>query len=297
MAAEPGLGPEGAAASEFAPAKVNLYLHVRGRREDGYHLLDSLAVFPRTGDRLWAEPGPGLSLSVSGPFADALGAGPDNLVLRAAEALARRRPGAARAALHLEKILPVASGIGGGSSDAGAALRLLSRLWGCPVPEDLALALGADVPVCLAARPARMEGAGERLSPAPRLPGCWMVLANPGVAVPTGRVFAALDCRENPPGPPPPATGFDAVAPLVDWLRTQRNDLEGPAVACCPAIGDVLEALSDAPLARMSGSGATCFALWPGEAEALAQADRLRRARPGWWVAAAPVPAAALAPV
>jgi len=282
-------------AAEFAPAKVNLTLHLRGQRADGYHLLESLAVFPRCGDRLSAEPGPGLSLTVSGPFADQVGAGGDNLVLRAAEALAARVPGRG-AALHLDKRLPVASGIGGGSADAAATLRLLSRLWGVPVPEGLAPSLGADVPVCLAGRAALMEGIGERLSPAPRVPGIWMVLVNPMVAVPTARVFAALERRAGPPGPPAPGGGFPAFAPFVDWLAAQRNDLEGAAVACCPAIGTVLEALAPAPLARMSGSGATCFALWPDEARALADAERLSRSRPDWWVAAAPVPATTPAP-
>ena len=276
---------------EFAPAKVNLTLHLRGRRADGYHLLDSLAVFPRIGDRLTAEPGPGLSLSLSGPFADGLGADGDNLVLRAAEALARARAPGRGAALRLEKRLPIAAGIGGGSADAAAALRLLSRLWGVAVPDGLALGLGADVPVCLAGRAARMEGVGERLSCAPRLPGMWVVLVNPGVSVATGRVFAALERREGPPAPPPPQGGFARFADLVDWLGTQRNDLQGAAIACCPAIGEALAALSAAPLARMSGSGATCFALWPDEGAARADAARLAAARPGWWVAAAPVPA------
>lgn len=276
-----------AVASEFAPAKVNLWLHVRGRRADGYHLLDSLAVFPAVGDRLWAEPARGLSLAVEGPFGDSLPADGENLVLRAAGGLA----GGRGAALRLVKVLPVASGIGGGSADAAAALRLMSRLWNVRVPEDLALSLGADVPVCLAARPALMSGIGERLGPAPRMPGAGMVLVNPLVGLSTAAVFGALDRRDNPPGPAAPDAGFQSFGDLIDWLRTCRNDLEAPAVAHCPPIRGVLEALSAAPLARMSGSGATCFALTETEAEAMALADDVRRAEPGWWVAAASVPA------
>jgi len=277
-------------AAESAPAKVNLFLHLRGRRPDGYHLLESLAVFPGLGDRLTAAPGTGLSLEVAGPFAEGLAGEPDNLVLRAARALAVAHEVPANSALRLEKHLPVASGMGGGSSDAAAALRLLARLWRVAVPDDLALGLGADVPVCLRApQPQLMTGIGEQLSPAPALPGFWTVLANPRAAVATGRVFAALERRDNPPGPPPPPQGFTDFAALRDWLSAQRNDLQAPAVMLCPPIAEVLAALAGAPLARMSGSGASCFALHATEADAQAQADRLRRARPGWWIAAAPV--------
>ena len=281
-AAEPAL-------TEAAPAKVNLYLHLRGRRADGYHLLDSLAVFPAIGDRLTAAPGPGqgLSLQIGGPFGAGLVADPGNLVLRAARALAEAHGLAPDAALRLDKHLPVASGVGGGSSDAAAALRLLSRLWGVAIPDRLAVSLGADVPVCLGApEPRLMAGIGERLAPAPHMPEFWMVLVNPGVAVATGAVFAAVGQRDSPPGPPPPLTDFAA---LTGWLAHQRNDLQAAAVALCPAIAEVLAALGDAPLARMSGSGATCFALHGGEAGAVAQADRLRRSRPDWWVEAASV--------
>jgi len=282
------------ALTETAPAKVNLYLHLRGRRADGYHNLDSLVVFPAIADRLTGGPGQGLSLEIGGPFGSGLSGGaglaaePDNLVLRAARALAAAHGLAPDAALRLDKHLPVASGIGGGSGDAAAALRLLSRLWGVAIPDGLALTLGADVPVCLTAPlPRCMAGVGEQLSPAPAMPEFWMVLVNPGVAIATGAVFAAVEQREIPPGPPPPP--LSDFAALTGWLSRQRNDLQPAATSICPPIAEVLVALEDAPLVRMSGSGATCFALHGGEAEAQAQAERLHRSRPDWWVVAAAV--------
>ena len=285
------------ALSRPAPAKVNLTLHLRGRRPDGYHLLDSLVVFPEIGDRLEARPAPGLSLRVSGPFAAGLPDGPGNLVLRAGAALAAHHGVRDGAALHLVKNLPVSSGIGGGSSDAAAALDLLARLWDVPVPDGLALSLGADVPVCRAApRPMRMQGIGERLEPAPPLPEFHLVLANPGVAVPTAAVFAGVADRDPPPPPPLPAAGFADFAAFAGWLATQRNDLQAAAMAICPAVGEVLAALSEAPVARMSGSGATCFAVAGTAAEAGALAARLRAARPDWWIAATAVRSGAVAP-
>lgn len=270
---------------ERAPAKVNLALHVTGRRADGYHLLDSLVTFAAVGDHLSAHPAPGLSLTIGGPFAGALGNGPDNLVLRAAALYGPPEQGAA---LRLDKTLPVASGIGGGSADAAAALRLLARLWGRPLPAaDRVLALGADLPVCLAGAPCRMQGIGERITPAP-LPAHALLLVNPGVPVPTGAVFAALARRDNPPMPErlPPLP--DAAA-LASFLRVQRNDLEPAAVRIAPVIADTLaaiEAQDGCLLARMSGSGATCLGLFatPAAAEAAAAALRLRE--PRWWVAA-----------
>ncbi len=270
-----------------APAKVNLYLHVTGRRADGYHLLDSLAVFPAVGDVLRAEPAAGLSLVLAGPFGAALAADADNLVLRAARALAEAAGVAAGAHMVLDKRLPVASGIGGGSADAAAALRLLGRLWGVDLPADalhrLALTLGADVPVCLAAGPARMGGVGEVLAAAPRLPPFGMVLLNPGGAVATPAVFRA---RTGPFSPPAvlPAGWADAAALAAD-LAALGNDLQAPATALHPPIAAALAALEAAPgrlLARMSGSGATCFALFADAPAAAAAAAAL--ARPGWWV-------------
>ncbi|QPH56216.1 4-(cytidine 5'-diphospho)-2-C-methyl-D-erythritol kinase [Pontivivens ytuae] len=265
---------------ELARAKINLTLHVTGRRPDGLHVLDSLVVFAECGDVLEAEPASTLSLTLDGPFGSALDAGGDNLVLRAAE-----RMGGPGAALRLWKNLPVASGIGGGSADAAAAVRLLARMNGGALPEAATLtALGADVPVCLSAAPQRMRGIGEELSVAPALPPAWLVLVNPGVPVATARVFARLERFGRPIDLPERFTDFHNFA---GWLREQRNDLEAPARAVAPVLDQVLPelaALPGAALARMSGSGATCFALFGSDAEALAAAETLRRAHPGWWV-------------
>ncbi|APX89557.1 4-(cytidine 5'-diphospho)-2-C-methyl-D-erythritol kinase [Brevirhabdus pacifica] len=279
---------------EYAPAKINLTLHVTGRRDDGYHFLDSLVAFVSTGDILHAEPAaPGeLLLDLAGPFGATVPAGDDNLVLRAARFLAaeceaRPLPGAR---LTLEKFLPPASGIGGGSADAAAAIRALSRLWGVPLPEGAALvSLGADVPVCLASRPARMRGIGQTLGAVPPLPEFHMVLVNPGVEVPTPMVFGGLSACGNEPMTdriPRFGTAWD----LVTWMHLQRNDLEAPAIARAPVIRDAILALSgttDCMLARMSGSGATCFGMFETAHAARAAARAIRRAHPRWWVEAA----------
>ena len=270
---------------EPAPAKVNLYLHVTGRRADGYHLLDSLVVFGPAMDIVAAEPAAALSLAVEGPFGAGLAAEADNLVLRAARALADDAGIATGAALRLVKRLPVASGIGGGSADAAAALRLLDRLWGLGLPAARLAAigarLGADIPVCLAARPLRMQGVGELLLPAPALPECGLLLVNPGVALATPAVF-----RARPPGftaaASLPAGWADAVAMAGD-LAALHNDLEAPAIGLCPPVAAVLAALRALPgclLARMSGSGATCFGLFADSAGAAAAAAGLPGA---WW--------------
>lgn len=270
----------------FAPAKVNLTLHVTGRRSDGYHLLDSLVAFAGVGDRVSARPADSVSLAIEGPFAVGLDSGADNLVLRAARALAPDRG----AAIGLTKSLPVASGIGGGSADAAATLRVLSRLWGLPLPPaDRLAALGADVPVCLAGRPRRMRGIGERLDDVAALPPAWLVLANPGVPVPTPAVFAALTRRDGATMPERLPDWADA-GDLARFLVTQRNDLETPAITIAPVIGQVLTALGATVgclIARMSGSGATCFGLYATEAQARHAARALLR--PGWWVVAAPL--------
>jgi 4-diphosphocytidyl-2-C-methyl-D-erythritol kinase len=273
-------------ASEFAPAKVNLHLHVVGRRKDGYHLVDSLVVFTAVGDRLTVSPADGLSLSVTGPFSAGLTAEDDNLVLRAARGLAAQAGIRPAARLVLEKNLPVASGIGGGSADAAAALRLLCRFWDLDsaMPERLAGDLGADVPVCLAGRPALMSGIGEVLMPAPPLPDVGIVLVNPGVAVATPAVFQAR--RGAFSGPARfPDRGWRDVGSLVASLRGYRNDLEAPARLLAPAVSDALQVVSVAPgclLARMSGSGATCFGLFAEPATARVAVRTIERR--GWWV-------------
>lgn len=267
--------------TEFAPAKLNLALHVTGRRPDGYHLLDSLVCFAAVGDRICLTPGPP-SLVIDGPFAAGLGTGPDNLCLRAAQLAG------ASVAITLTKNLPVASGIGGGSADAAAVLRALARM-GHPLParpQDL----GADVPVCLPSTPARMQGVGEVLTPLPALPPLHLVLVNPGIALSTPQVFAGLTRRDNPPLPPIP--DFADATALTHWLRTTRNDLEGPAIAAAPVVAELLSALTarGAMLARMSGSGATCFGIFPDAASAQRAAAALGQNR-CWAVATELAPA------
>lgn len=272
------------AASEAAPAKLNLCLHVTGRRADGYHLLDSLVVFADVADRVTVRQGRGLSLALTGPESGGLRAEPDNLVLRAARAM-----GVADAALVLEKVLPVASGIGGGSADAAATLRALARLTGRPLPRpDQILRLGADVPVCLAGQPARMTGVGEVLSPLPALPPLWCVLVNPRLPVPTPHVFAALDRRENPPLPALLPSCLASAAAFAAWLAEKtRNDLVPPARRVAPVLAEVEAALAQTAgclLARMSGSGATHFGLYDAETTARKAALALGAAHRDWWV-------------
>lgn len=264
--------------ARFAPAKVNLYLHVTGKRADGYHLLDSLAVFPDVGDTLSAAASETLTLDVAGPCGEGLNGEADNLVLRAARLLAPERG----AALRLGKYLPVASGIGGGSADAAAALNLLSAFWGVTADlPALALKLGADVPVCLTSRPARMQGIGESLAPAPALPAFGMLLVNPGVAVPTPAVFKARQGGFSPP-PALPEAWADVAAMVAD-LAACTNDLQDAAIGIAPVIGEVLSVLAALPgakLARMSGSGATCFAIFDTPAQAAMAAGKIPES---WW--------------
>ncbi|MBW6505149.1 MAG: 4-(cytidine 5'-diphospho)-2-C-methyl-D-erythritol kinase [Rhodobacteraceae bacterium] len=270
------------AIEEEAPAKVNLTLHVIGQRADGYHLLDSLVVFTALGDRLRFAPAPDLRLDVTGPLAAGVPADHTNLVLRAAKMM-----GAGGAAITLEKHLPMAAGVGGGSSDAAATLRGLARLWARALPETPAIArLGADLPVCLAPRPRRMGGIGEDLAEVPQLPPFWMVLVNPGVALATPSVFAALNDKTGRPMPQTlPRCG--SASELATFLRIQRNDLEAPAQRLAPVIGTVLAALSGQSgclLARMSGSGATCFGLFADPLYAAAAARAIGAAERSWWV-------------
>lgn len=275
-----------------APAKLNLYLHVTGRRDDGFHLLDSLVAFADVGDRIDARPSPDLTLEVAGPFAADLAAEQDNLVLRAARGLRDLLGTDKGAALTLAKQVPVSSGIGGGSADAAATLRVLSALWEMSADEDalarLALDLGADVPVCLAGRPQFMAGIGDVLTDVPPLPPVWVVLANPGVAVSTPEVFKARSggFSDSARFDQAPAT----ASALADVLRTRGNDLEAPACSLHPEIGvakAALERCEGCLLSRMSGSGATCFGLFEDPGAALAAEGDLARAHPGWWVAAA----------
>lgn len=270
--------------SEAAPAKLNLCLHVTGRRADGYHLLDSLVVFADVGDRVTARLDSALTLRVTGPEGAALQAEPENLVLRAAQAM-----GIAGAALSLDKHLPVASGIGGGSADAAACLRALGRLTGKPLPsDDAVLRLGADVPVCLTGRPARMSGIGEVLAPLPPLPPLWCVLVNPRQAVPTPAVFRALEHRDNAALPELPLTVLASAAAFAAWLTGQtRNDLVPPARLVAPILADVhlaLEQTADCLLARMSGSGGTHFGLFANAANAEAACSDLSARYPDWWI-------------
>ncbi|MFO1088445.1 MAG: 4-(cytidine 5'-diphospho)-2-C-methyl-D-erythritol kinase [Hyphomicrobiales bacterium] len=270
---------------ERAAAKINLALHVTGRRYDGYHLLDSVVVFADVGDVLEASPAAATSLSIDGPFGEGLQAETDNLVLRAARAMANASPRVPQAAFRLTKNLPVASGIGGGSADAAAAMRALATLAGIDPYTDemtaLALTLGADVPVCLKGRACRMSGIGERIEPWPGFAAVHAVLVNPGVPVSTPDVFRTLGLEKGAPA-------FDALpkrtGDVLDWLAACRNDLEAPAVKVQPVVGHTLAAIratAGCRLARMSGSGATCFGLYDDAQQAAAAARAL--ARPGWW--------------
>jgi len=287
-----------AALTEHGRAKVNLTLQVIGRRVDGYHDLESVVAFADCADRLALDPGPDLKLETTGPLASACGETSDNLVLKAAQLLAERVPGLQLGAFSLDKVLPVAAGIGGGSADAAAALRLLARLNGLSLDDprlrDAALSTGADVPVCLASRACDMTGVGETLMPLslPQLP---CVLVNPRVPVATKDVFAALGLRNGElligvADVINAAAWPEAGASTSDWigaLALVRNDLEAPAIRVQPVISAVLSALRasrGALLARMSGSGATCFAIYAKPADAQAAARTIATDHPGWWV-------------
>lgn len=283
------------ALAEHAPAKVNLSLAVLGRRSDGHHRLDSLVAFARFGDRLTFVPGPALALNVRGATAAQAGALDDNLVLKAARGLAAEFSGLKLGRFTLVKRLPVAAGLGGGSSDAAAALRLLARANRIALDDPrlrrVARRVGADVPVCVDPRPRRMRGIGEKLSAPLAIPPLAAVLVNPGVAVPTKDVFARLGLK---PGGARKRAGRAGALPrdfdgFVAYLAGERNDLEPAAIALQPAIARVLAALrgeSGCKLARMSGSGATCFGLFASSRAAAAAARRIAAAHPRWWVKA-----------
>jgi 4-diphosphocytidyl-2-C-methyl-D-erythritol kinase len=263
--------------TRLAQAKINLTLHVTGQRDDGYHLLDSLVCFADIGDVLRVEAADGLSLSVDGPLSAGVPTDDSNLVLKAARLFEH----SAGADISLTKNLPNAAGIGGGSADAAAALLALAELWDVPLPDDV-VRLGADVPVCLAPMALRMRGIGDELSLVAPLPPLWAVLVNPGVALETPPVFKALACKENAVMDRVPECG-DAVG-FASWCREQRNDLETPAIGLAPIIDDVLSALESSLLARMSGSGATCFGLCESAVHADALASQIRADHPDWWV-------------
>ena len=262
---------------ETAYAKLNLALHVRGRMADGYHRLETIFAFCEDGDLLAVEESDALQLEIAGPFAAGLSTGPDNLVLRAARSLRDRFQVRQGARLILDKRLPVAAGLGGGSADGAAALRLLSRWWQLDVSEAdllaIAAELGADVPACLLSRPARGEGRGDLLAPLAdvELAGRPVLLINPCLPLSTAAVFKGWD-------------GIDR-GPLGDW-REGRNDLMPPAIGLVPEIAEALEALSGAEFARMSGSGASCFGLYRDVAGRDAAAESITRDHPDWWLLA-----------
>jgi 4-diphosphocytidyl-2-C-methyl-D-erythritol kinase len=278
----------------LAPAKINLTLRIVGRRADGYHELESLVAFAPFGDRLVFRPGMPLDLMVSGPTA--AGAGPlaDNLVLRAVRALAERIDGLELGRFALTKRLPSGAGLGGGSADAAAALRLVAKANHLALDDarihDAARVTGADIPVCLDPRPRIMRGIGEILSAPLRLPKLGIVIVHPGVAVPTGPVFKALGLASGERCAPPSVAAVPAGREaLLGWLASEHNDLEAAAIAIAPPIADVLGAISDSPgcrLARMSGSGSACFGLFNSARAAAAAARRLAAAHPAWWARA-----------
>ncbi len=280
---------------EKAPAKVNLTLRVVARRGDGYHEIESLVAFADFGDRLSLAPGNTIALTVRGANAAQAGSGPENLVLKAAHALAARCPGLRLGAFRLDKRLPVAAGLGGGSADAAAALRLLGRANGLvgndPRLYDAAHATGADVPVCLDPRPRLMRGIGDVLSTPLSLPPLSAVLVNPGVAVATKAVFAGWRPADTPSAPLDVAvlTHLASRDEFMRLLATQANDLQDAAIALAPVIAGVLaalRALTGCRLARMSGSGATCFGLFPSAAAARRAAKLLRAKYAEWWIKA-----------
>jgi len=279
--------------TEMAPAKINLALHVTGRRDDGFHLLESIVTFTELGDRLQFCAAKQDEFELSGRFSRLLSAEPSagNLVLRARDLLRQFVIGSGQTAppakIHLEKNLPIASGIGGGSADAAAALRGLMRLWQADVPEKeleaLALKLGADVPMCLASRPLLAKGIGEEITPLSTMPGFAIVLANPLTGVSTPEIFRQLQKRDNPP-----IGVIDGLRTEADWIATiaaLRNDLEPPARALLPAIADISSLLANQnpSFVRMSGSGATCFGIFSSMTAAQAAAKALLKARPDWY--------------
>ncbi|PHQ70165.1 MAG: 4-(cytidine 5'-diphospho)-2-C-methyl-D-erythritol kinase [Sneathiella sp.] len=282
--------------SSFARPKVNLFLHVTGRRNDGYHLLESLVVFPDGGDELAAQLADQITLSVSGPFADVVGPAQNNLVLTAATILNKHAGTQFGAHISLTKNLPVAAGIGGGSADAAAALRLLNNLWGLDLGrEELAemgLKIGADVPACVYSTPLIMSGIGEKLAEINKFPKIHIILVNSKIKVSTAEIFRRLSAPYNSAS----ETGFvfDPSAPMMPQLLESRNDMQAAALEMAPEIDELLallDAQADCQLARMSGSGGTCFGLFPTRAAAEQAASRIEGAHPDWWVKQMVIPA------
>lgn len=272
-----------------APAKINLFLHVTGRRPDGYHLLESLVVFADISDEIEVSPSDTFELTVQGPFAKDLSS-TDNIVLKAARYLQKRHGIREAARIHLTKNIPISAGLGGGSSDAAAVILALEQLWNCPAlpgADVLTQQLGADVPVCLRCQPTIMRGIGEDLSQAEDFPSCGVLLINPGRPVPTAEVFRAVR--------PPFSQPFLRIGP-ADWrtfedltafLNSTKNDLTAPAAALAPIVNDCLNVLSatvDCALGRMTGSGATCFGLFRTEQEARGAANAISKSYPAWWI-------------
>lgn len=270
-----------------APAKINLALHVTGRRADGYHELDSLVVFTELGDTLVVDVAASDSFSVDGPFAKAIPCGGDNLVLRARELFREKLGDPGPLSITLIKNLPPASGIGGGSSDAAACLAAMAGLHGSDADlSRLGAKLGADIPMCLKAEPLIARGIGDEISPVDPFPTLFLVIVNPGIEVPTPEIFRRLPSPDN--APLPALRNATSGTQVADWLTQCRNDLQAPAIGYAPAIADVLAALdaSGAALARMSGSGATCFGLFSDMASATRAAEQLSAERPSWFVVA-----------
>lgn len=280
-----------AAVKRRAAAKINLALHVVGRRADSYHELDTVAVFADVGDVVEASPAEKLSLSISGPFAAHAPAGEENLVLRAARRLMEKSGAEAGAAIRLEKNLPAGTGFGGGSADAAAALYALNELWGLSLEPALLSAIGApigaDIPMCIGGKALRARGIGERIDPVEGWSELPLVLVWPGRPVSTAAVFGALKRRDNPPLPEPRAVAIPAE--LAEWLSGCRNDLEEPALEAAPEIGEALSALRETRgclLARMSGSGSGCFGLYGQGSRAESAAAEIAADHPDWWVRA-----------
>ncbi len=272
---------------KFAPAKINLFLHVTGKRDDGYHTLESLVAFADIGDELCLEPAPNLSLSIDGPYAHNLSA-TDNSIIKAAQFFAQHHDLKSGGHFKLTKNLPIASGIGGGTADAAAALHLLEEAHGRPIPDAVTLTtLGADVPVCVNGDVVMMQGIGEIITPVAAFPPCDVLLINSGHSVATADVFRGLQPHYSAPLVQPTAQGWDSLGSLTDFLQTTRNDLIKPALSVAPQISSVVAGLSRAKgckVARMSGSGATCFGIFESSAAAQIAAETIADLHPTWWI-------------